>query len=86
VPAAAWGRCLSSADEFFVGRNETMIELTERQREVLIKLGGSSSFEMVASDVWNELIALRLIHRRSDGKYDLTQIGEEVYDKLMGKN
>lgn len=62
-----------------------MIELTERQREALIKLEGSSSFEMVASDVWNELIALHLIHRRSDGNYDLTQIGEEVYDELMGK-
>ena len=76
----------SGADEFVVGRNETMIELTERQREALIMLGGSSSFEMVASDVWNELIALSLIHRRSDGNYDLTQIGEEVYDELMGKN
>ena len=58
-----------------------MIELTERQREALIRLGGSSSF----SDIWNELIALRLIHRRSDGNYDLTQMGEEVYDELMGK-
>ena len=36
----------SGADEFVVGRNETMIELTERQREALIMLGGSSSFEM----------------------------------------
>ena len=63
-----------------------MIELTERQREALIKLGSSSSLEMVASDVWNELIALRLIHRHSNGKYDLTQIGEEVYDELMDKN
>ena len=63
-----------------------MIELTERQKEALIKLESSSSLEMVASDVWNELIALRLIHRRSDGNYDLTQIGEKVYDELMGKN
>lgn len=63
-----------------------MIELTERQRDAIIKLGGSSSFEMIASDVWDELIALCLIHKRSDGNYDLTQTGEEVYDKLMGKN
>ena len=63
-----------------------MIELTERQREALIKLGGSSSSEMIASDVWNELVALHLIHRRSDGNYDLTQIGEDVYEDLIGKN
>ena len=76
----------SGADEIVVGRKQTIIELTERQREALIKLGGSSSFEMVAFDVWNELIALLLVHRRSDGNYDLTQIGKEVYDELMGKN
>ena len=76
----------NDADEIFFVMKQTMIELTERQREALIKLGGSSSFEMVASDVWNELIALRLIHRRTDGNYDLTQIGEEVYNELIGKN
>jgi len=38
----------NDADEIFFVRKQTMIELTERQREALIKLGGSSSFEMIA--------------------------------------
>jgi hypothetical protein len=46
-----------------------MIPLTDKQREILLKLGGPTSFETILSDVWDELISLGLIYKRSDGKF-----------------
>lgn len=51
----------------------------------MLKLGGPTSFEMVPSDVWNELLSLGLIYKRSDGKFDLTETGERIYDQLALK-
>lgn len=62
-----------------------MIQLTDKQKEVLLKLGGSSSLEMVPSDVWDELLALGLIYKRSDGRFDLTDAGEQIYNQLALK-
>jgi hypothetical protein len=62
-----------------------MIQLTDKQKEFLLKLGGSSSFEMVPSDVWDELLALGLMYKRSDGRFDLTETGEQIYNQLALK-
>lgn len=59
-----------------------MIQLTDKQKEFLLELGGPTSFEIIPSDVWDELISLGLIYKRSDGKFDLTEAGERTYDRL----
>ena len=59
-----------------------MIPLTDKQKEIMLKLGGPTSFEMVPSDVWNELLSLGLTYKRSDGKCDLTESGERIYYQL----
>jgi len=33
--------------------------------------------------VTSELVALELIYRRSDGPYELTELGQETYDELF---
>jgi Mn-dependent DtxR family transcriptional regulator len=63
-----------------------MIQLTNKQKEILLKLGGPTSFEMIPSDVWDELLALGLISKRSDGKYDLTENGEHTYNRLKKRD
>jgi len=62
-----------------------MILLTNKQKEALLKLGGSSSFEKIPSDVWDELLKLGLIYKRSDGRFDLTEAGERIYDQCTIK-
>jgi hypothetical protein len=63
-----------------------MIPLTEKQKEIMLKLGGPTSFEMVPSDAWNELLSLGLIYKRSDGKFDLTETGEHTYNSLAKRD
>jgi hypothetical protein len=60
-----------------------MISLTNKQKEVLIKLGRTSEFETVPLDVFNELTKLGLVYKRPDGKFDLTEAGEREYDQLQ---
>jgi hypothetical protein len=60
-----------------------MIRLTDKQKEVLLKLGRTSEDEIVSLDVLNELIKLGLAYKRPDGKFDLTEAGEREYDQLQ---
>jgi len=59
-----------------------MIQLTDKQKEAILKLGKSSEIEDISPDVWNELLNLGLIYRRSDGNFDSTEAGEQIYDQL----
>jgi predicted transcriptional regulator len=59
-----------------------MISLSDNQKKVLLQLGGNTCFEMVPSDILNELLSLGIIFKRSDGKYDLTEIGEQTYHTI----
>jgi len=63
-----------------------MIQLTKSQKEVMLQLGASSSFEAVPMEVLNELILLNLICKRSDGNLDFTETGEMVYNKLANQD
>jgi hypothetical protein len=63
-----------------------MDELTEEQKKVILQLGDTESdVEMVPVRVLNELIALCLVYKRSDGRLDLTDRGEELLDSLRGE-
>ncbi len=62
-----------------------MTNLTKEQKEIILKLGSSSDFEMIPNDVWAELISLDLIYRRTDGNYDLSEKGEKTYKQLVSK-
>ena len=59
-----------------------MIQLTDNQKEAILKLGRSSEHEDVPLDVLDELLNLGLIYRRSDGNFDSTDAGEQIYDQL----
>lgn len=63
-----------------------MIQLTDKQKEILLKLGGPSSLEMIQSEIWNQLLVLGLIYKRSDGKFDLTELGELTYNRLAKRD
>jgi hypothetical protein len=62
-----------------------MISLTEEQKNALLQLGGTTCLEMISSDVLNEFLSLRIIHKRPDGKLDLTETGEQAYKQLIKK-
>jgi hypothetical protein len=59
-----------------------MIQLTDKQKEAILKLGRSSEIESIPLDVLDELFNLGLIYRRSDGNFDSTDAGEQIYDQL----
>jgi hypothetical protein len=59
-----------------------MIQLTDEQKEVILKFGRSSEIEVVHLDVLDELLKLGLIYKRSDEKLDFTEAGEQIYDQL----
>ena len=63
------------------------VTLTDAQRDAMMRLGDpESAFEAIPIDVLNELLALGLLHKRpSDGNLDLTQLGEAVYEQLVGQ-
>jgi hypothetical protein len=63
-----------------------MIQLTDKQKEILLKLGGTPSLEMIPSDIWNQLLVLGLIYKRPDGKFDLTESGERTYNRLAKRH
>lgn len=64
-----------------------MVELSDKQREVMFQLGDTESVhEVVPMELLQQLIQLGLLHHRSsDGNLDFTDLGEEVYDKLVGE-
>lgn len=64
-----------------------MITLTDTQRRVMLQLGDTeSAFEMVPSDIMDDLIELRLVYTRPDGNLDFTDAGEDVYRELTRKS
>jgi hypothetical protein len=62
-----------------------MIQLTDKQKEAILKLGRFSEIEAIPLDVLNELLNLGLIYRRSDGNFDSTDAGERIYNQLALK-
>ena len=59
-----------------------MIQLTDKQKEAILKLGRSSEIEVIPLYVLDELLNLGLIYKRSDRNIDLTEAGEQIYDQL----
>lgn len=59
-----------------------MINLTDKQKEAILKLGSSSENEDVHLDILGELLNLGLLYRRSDGNFDFTEVGEQIHDQL----
>ena len=61
-----------------------MIQLTEEQRDAMLKLGDPEIEAAIMSiDVIEQLIQLGLVYKRaSDGHLDFTDLGESVYDEL----
>jgi hypothetical protein len=63
------------------------MNLTESQKELLLYLGGSNEDDRVVSlDVLDELVKLGLLNKDSERHCDLTDLGEELYDRLSGRN
>lgn len=63
-----------------------MVQLTDKQKEVMLQLGSSSCLEMVPQDTLDELFQMGLLYKRSDGSIYFTDEGDKVYDQLEGKN
>ena len=62
------------------------LKLTKEQKEAILQLGDpDSDTELMSTDVFGELISLELIYKREDGNIDFTDLGESVYDDLVGK-
>jgi hypothetical protein len=63
-----------------------MIELSDKQRVVLLQLGDTKSVhEVVPIAILHELVQLGLVYKRnSDGNLDFTDLGEVVHDQLVG--
>ena len=64
-----------------------MIELSEEQRDAMVKLGDTESeVETLTIEVVQQLINLGLVCKRaSDGHLDFTDFGESVYDELTSQ-
>ncbi len=59
------------------------MKLTNPQKELLFYLGGPEADDRVISlEVFSELEQLGLLYKREDGPWDLTDQGEEVYERL----
>lgn len=66
--------------------HEQMIQLTGEQRKVMVQLGDTKSLlEAVPIEVFDQLIQLGLVYKRSDGNYDFTETGETVHKDLTGR-
>ncbi len=61
-----------------------MIELTEEQRDAVLKFGDTESdVEIMSVEMVQQLTNLGLIYKRaSDGHFDFTDLGESVHDDL----
>ena len=59
-----------------------MAILTDQQREVMLRLGSSSSHEIIDADVFKQLQRLGLIAQKPDGSIDFTVSGSAVYRNL----
>lgn len=63
------------------------MDLSDAQREAMLKLGESASgHDFIAPEVLEELLALKLVCWRSRDDLDFTQMGGEVCRALEGKS
>jgi hypothetical protein len=61
------------------------MELTEHQKEALLKLGDSAAgHAFIEPGVIEELLALNLIYWRREEELDFTSVGEKAYNGLTG--
>ena len=69
------------------GAKRDMAELTNEQRDLLLYLGsGDEDDRAVLIDVMHQLRDLGLLYQReSDGNWDLTDEGDEVYGRLAAE-
>jgi hypothetical protein len=58
------------------------ITLTDAERRALIQLGRPSSFEKISQEAFDGLLAKGVTYKREDGSFDLTDLGESMYDYL----
>ena len=66
--------------------NPEMIELTNEQREVILQLGNPDSvLEAIPLEVMKELLDRGLVCKRSDGRIDFTELGEQVHESIAGE-
>ena len=60
-------------------------ELTDEQRELLRTIGDPTDIVLEGDelDTMDELVQKGLFANRSDGKWDLTEQGEDLYEELV---
>ena len=62
------------------------MELTEEQRDAMLKLGDTSAAQIILLEVLEQLTELGLVYERdSDGHIDFTDVGELVYEQLTNQ-
>ncbi len=62
------------------------MQLTEAQKELLLHLGGpDDDLRVISAEVQGELVQLGLVYKRDDGPWDLTDQGEDLYDRLTAR-
>jgi hypothetical protein len=61
------------------------MELTREEKEAILSIGSESDEAGVLQHVWDMLVEKGIVHRRpSDGRFDLSEVGESVFDELAG--
>lgn len=61
------------------------IELTEAERDVLLRLGSDSDYESVPRQVLDQLTAKGILYFRDpDRRLDFTELGNHILDELQG--
>ena len=65
---------------------ESPVFLTHAQARMVLHLGeagdGTACATVIDKQVFASLFDLGLVHERPDGRFDLTDLGEEFYDEL----
>lgn len=61
------------------------LTLNDAEHRALIQIGSPSSLEAIPLDAHNGLLAKGVTFRREDGSYDLTDLGEAMYDYVKDR-
>ncbi len=63
-----------------------MLELSAEEKDVILRLGSNSDYEIIEHELLQKLIEKRLLYcRTSDSHLDLTALGENTYVELLKK-
>jgi hypothetical protein len=66
-------------------KDGSAISLTDIEHRALIQLGSPSSFEKIAVEALDGLLVKGVTHRRQNGTFDLTDLGEAMYDYVKNR-